>query len=273
MAGTPVTDPGDGTCTAPEGCDKPADALGLCGMHCQRQRKHGTLESAVIPDLPGENWHPVLGCEGLYAASNHGRIKSLARITSDGKQLRERLLPGSPDKLGRLDVRLHYPDGPKTRRIHQLIMEAFAGLPEPGMEVRHLDGNPANNRWAPGSTDEEVRTAGGNLIYGTHAQNMADMIEHGTTNRRFTHCPQGHEYTEENTIIYASGSRGCLECKRERGREWARANYVPTNPMIPCAHCGTIFERPFEEKNRKYCTDDCRKAAERERAKKRRKAA
>lgn len=29
-----------------------------------------------------------------------------------------------------------------------------------------------------------------------------------------THCPQGHEYSEDNTVIY-KGSRRCKECRRE----------------------------------------------------------
>lgn len=41
--------------------------------------------------------------------------------------------------------------------------------------------------------------------------------------RAKTHCPQGHEYTEENTYWYR-GHRRCLTCKRAHGREWMRAN-------------------------------------------------
>ncbi len=36
-----------------------------------------------------------------------------------------------------------------------------------------------------------------------------------------THCPQGHPYDEENTIVY-KGSRFCKACKRERNREYMR---------------------------------------------------
>jgi len=33
-----------------------------------------------------------------------------------------------------------------------------------------------------------------------------------------THCPHGHEYTEENTLTYG-GKRRCRTCKNERARE------------------------------------------------------
>ena len=38
----------------------------------------------------------------------------------------------------------------------------------------------------------------------------------GTFQRSKTHCPQGHEYNEENTSYYANGGRRCLTCHRER---------------------------------------------------------
>lgn len=39
--------------------------------------------------------------------------------------------------------------------------------------------------------------------------------------RRFwakTHCPQGHEYNEENTHIRKNGNRQCRVCGREQAR-------------------------------------------------------
>jgi hypothetical protein len=35
-----------------------------------------------------------------------------------------------------------------------------------------------------------------------------------------TSCPYGHPYNEENTIILASGHRGCRPCRRRATREW-----------------------------------------------------
>ncbi len=35
-----------------------------------------------------------------------------------------------------------------------------------------------------------------------------------------THCPQGHEYNEENTYVSKRGSRTCKICRREAGRKY-----------------------------------------------------
>lgn len=56
---------------------------------------------------------------------------------------------------------------PRRRRfIHSLVLEAFGGPCPAGLECRHLDGNPANNRpW--------------NLKWGTYLENRQDMVNHG----------------------------------------------------------------------------------------------
>ena len=205
-------------------------------------------------DAP-EHWLPVVGYEGLYEVSDHGRINSLPRRTTRGGIMK---LP--PDKLGRLEVNLTLNGKQKTRRVHQLVMEAFAGPPEPGQEIRHLDGNPANNRWAPGSTEEEVRAAGGNLFYGTHAENMQDMLLHGTNYwANMTHCLKcGRELSEENTYWYGDPPRRtCLYCLRARNRERARAKHVPADPSATCKHCGKTFKREPGEAARKFCSQEC----------------
>ena len=208
-----------------------------------------------------ERWLPMPDHAGLYEVSSYGQVKSLPRMRSDGKRVRGGIMKLSPDKRGRLEVRLTKDGKGKTRRVHQLVMEAFAGPPEPGQEVRHLDGNPANNRWAPGSTEEETRTAGGNLFYGTHAENMRDMAEHGTSYwGNVTECPAGHEYTEANTV-WRDGRRFCHECSLIRSREV----YVPVDPRKVCPRCDREFMRPAGQPARKYCSQECADDVNRER--------
>ena len=38
-------------------------------------------------------------------------------------------------------------------------------------------------------------------------------------NKNKTHCPRGHEYTDDNTYVQKKGSRVCKECARVLGRE------------------------------------------------------
>ena len=54
------------------------------------------------------------------------------------------------------------------------------------------------------------------LFEGTQTENMKDMVEKGRfVGNRYgqrTHCGNGHEYTPENTYIWA-GKRQCRDCK------------------------------------------------------------
>lgn len=88
--------------------------------------------------------------------------------------------------------------------IHRLVMEAFVG-PCPGdMEVRHLDGDPSNNKLE-------------NLAYGSKSENTYDSVLHGTHQwARRTHCRRGHEYTADNIYITPKRptARYCRKCMK-----------------------------------------------------------
>jgi hypothetical protein len=90
-------------------------------------------------------------------------------------------------------------------------MLAFVGPCPEGQEVRHLDDNPTHNFWPE------------NLAYGTHAENMEDIVRLGNHYKAsMTHCSKGHEYTPENTRIASKGERLCRECNRTYQREYQR---------------------------------------------------
>jgi hypothetical protein len=55
------------------------------------------------------------------------------------------------------------------------------------------------------------------LLAGTHADNMKDASERGRTRcQKITHCPKGHEYTKENTLINSKNQRVCRSCNKKR---------------------------------------------------------
>lgn len=66
----------------------------------------------------------------------------------------------------------------KDRSVHVAVCETFHGpRPTPAHVVRHLNGDSLDNRAS-------------NLAWGTHSENIADMMRHGTCRpaRGETHC-------------------------------------------------------------------------------------
>jgi NUMOD4 motif/HNH endonuclease len=142
-------------------------------METQKLEWHApTVTELVIP----EEWRSVVGFDGAYEVSNYGKVKSLARETwkvwkvSHSRYsytLPERILKFGRLPHGYLIVHLYNANGRHALRVHTLVLMAFLGPCPPGMECRHLNGNPADNRLI-------------NLVWGTHWDNLEDRREHGT---------------------------------------------------------------------------------------------
>ncbi|HEV2374583.1 MAG TPA: hypothetical protein VGS19_20775 [Streptosporangiaceae bacterium] len=113
-----------------------------------------------------------------------------------------------------------YDDGGKrqTKTVHSLVLLGFAGPCPPGMESRHLDDDPLNNRWRPG-TEQEARSAGGNLVYGTKRQQHADKVANGNPPVVPKSFPCVN-HVRCGGMVANQGSR-CLPCAAEVGRRAA----------------------------------------------------
>ena len=157
-----------------------------------------------------EQWRQVVGRDG-YEVSDQGRIRSLDRIvhTANGQQRRYRgntLQAWVRSDSGHHVVSLGHCD---RRYVHTLVAEAFIGpRPAVGMECRHLNGDPSDNRPA-------------NLAWGTRSDQRLDDVRNGRNhNARRTHCRRGHEFTSVNTyVIPSTGSRQCRACDRANRTE------------------------------------------------------
>ena len=100
--------------------------------------------------------------------------------------------------------RFHYRG--RDHQAHRFVYELVFGPIAPGMEVRHRCRN-------------KLCVRPSHLELGTHSENIRDQVAHGThRNARKTHCPQGHEYSEENTRRDSRGTRRCRACERTRKR-------------------------------------------------------
>ena len=137
----------------------------------------------------------MTGYEGLYEVSNLGSVRSAGkRKGSRGGMLRPGLTGGASP---RLCVVLYKNGARKTRLVHHLVLEAFDRLREPGEESRHGPGGPFDNRWPE------------NLKWGTPAENQADRVRDGTSNRgeRQWQAKLTAEIVTECRRRYAAGER------------------------------------------------------------------
>jgi hypothetical protein len=142
-------------------------------------------------------WLPIPGYEGCYEVSDDGLVRSWVAHAEVPYVLKPRANPG-----GYLTVSLHLSGVRRMGRVHTLVAAAFLGPMPDGLQIRHLDGDKANNRV-------------GNLAYGTPKENVQDSLDHGTNyNLRKTHCKNGHEFTPENTYVHQAGKRDCRTCRR-----------------------------------------------------------
>lgn len=95
----------------------------------------------------------------LYEVSSSGRVR---------RWVTGRQLTTYPTNFGHLKV--HCGRSGRDKLVHRLVLEAFVGPCPDGMECRHLNGDPSDNRLD-------------NLAWGSHEENMQDSVRHGTRAR------------------------------------------------------------------------------------------
>ncbi len=173
-----------------------------------------------------EEWRPVVGYEGLYEVSDHGRIKSLPRVIARGRGHTNKIkFPGCIMKPednhrgtggSRLSVRLSRDGRYRKWGVHQLVLQAFIGPCPDGLVCCHNDGDYRNNHVE-------------NLRWDTQSSNILDAVAHGThTLAGMTRCLKGlHEFTPENTIRDKNGRR-CRECRNASARASWNARVAAT---------------------------------------------
>ena len=124
-----------------------------------------------------EIWKDVVGYEGLYQVSNLGRVKSLSKFhctsknySSLGYWSKEKILKPIVGVQGYLYVSLYDKNKKKkSKRIHQLVAQAFISNPNNLPFVNHKDENVKNNVYS----NLEWCTAKYNCNYGTRLQRIA----------------------------------------------------------------------------------------------------
>lgn len=177
-----------------------------------------------VADECGERWLPTIKeFENTHQISDHGRVKALERIGSDGRKLREKIMkPRWAGSSGqRLSVTLIGNGETRRAYVHVLVLENFVGPRPPGLKGLHADDNGENN----------VLT---NLSWGTDSQNNYDLVKNGRhANARKTQCPQGHNLV----MRWKNGGRRCIECEQDRTARRKNARHA-AKALAVCGHRG-----------------------------------
>ena len=126
-----------------------------------------------MTNIINEEWRDIPGYEGLYKVSNKGNVISCKRDIPTGSGEERRMITLKEKRLkpcltrGRYKVNLRKNNKSLLAQVSRIVMWAFVGPQEKGIETRHLNGNPSDDRLE-------------NLAYGTKSDNMQDAIKHGT---------------------------------------------------------------------------------------------
>ncbi len=161
-------------CIGPD-CDRPPRGAGdLCNGHRQQRAKGqdlrplGTFRRATQPaveecaelELVALSAFPGYGihCDGsVWAVGTNWRGYGARHLTP-------------VEMRGYLNVRMNVAGKRLRVPVHRLVCRAFHGEPQPGQQVRHLNGDPFDNRAV-------------NLAWGTPRENAADRDDHGRSVR------------------------------------------------------------------------------------------
>lgn len=210
---TTVKKPGNprslGNCQIDDGkgpCGRPAVAKDLCGKHYQRWAKFGDptvtkLDRDRTPEErfwekvdkngPAPEGFPELGPCWLWTAA-----------------LRE--------GYAAFSVKHRHIDG------HLFAYRSFVGEVPEGLQLDHICHSVSTATCSGGEQCVHRRCVNPvHLEPVTGLTNVMRGLSPHAINAAKTHCPQDHEYTEENTYIY-DGERHCRTCARERTNEWIR---------------------------------------------------
>jgi HNH endonuclease/NUMOD4 motif len=164
-----------------------------------------------------EVWKDIPGYEGVYRASNLGRIESVERKVFVARKngsafyntIKGRIMSQYPDRYGYLTASIFT----KPKAVHQLVMRAFVGpLPE-GMQVAHGNGDRKDNRLE-------------NLRYATAKENISDRDMHGTTARGDTHGRSKVKESDWPQIVALRGVVSQEEVARQFGVSQARVSKI-----------------------------------------------
>ena len=148
-----------------------------------------------------------------YMAGSDGQIYSRTRYAGFGRKERTDWYPlkGHISNKGYRTVSLCHESKKVTKAVHRLVCMAFHGMPKPGQETRHINGNKEDNRPE-------------NLCWGTAAENWHDKRIHRTAATGERHHAAKFTNKEREHIAWAVKHGLCSQRQAARALGVAQAS-------------------------------------------------
>lgn len=140
----------------------------------------------MIQDLENEIWKPVKDFEGIYEVSNMGRVKSLPRKGSGGRDYPKIMAGGLSN--GYHSLTLCNKGKMKISQVHRLVAFAFIPNPENKKEVNHINCVKTDNRLE-------------NLEWVTPSENILHGLRNGIMNTAKGSQKKNAKFTEEEVRL------------------------------------------------------------------------
>lgn len=122
-------------------------------------------------NMENEVWKNIPGYDGLYQASDLGRVKS----RGNDKNRKEKILRSGKDIGGYLHVALWKDGKAKRFSVHRLVWEAFNGPIQEGYDCNHINENKQDNSLE----NLNLMTRKENNNWGTRNRRISEKMTNG----------------------------------------------------------------------------------------------
>jgi hypothetical protein len=190
-----------------------------------------------MSEAPEERWKAIPDGPG-YECSWDGNFRSVDRVTSSGRRVKGQPIATTTSKDDYVLVKYWNAEGKRvSRQAHRVMLETFDKPCPPGMQSRHYDDNPQNNRWRPG-TEAESRKQGGNLFYGNGRQQHRDKVRNN--GGPLPVSPPAHDCINHAQCGGKTRNEGkrCVPCVEQVGRDAGAMLRDGENLMKVAQHFG-----------------------------------
>jgi len=160
-------------------------------------------------------WKDITEYKGMYQVSNHGKVRSLDRISADGKKLKGRELRLVSNGYGYYTVGLTRNGITKRYYIHRLVYEAFIGKILNSNDINHIDHDKSNN-------------APHNLESITHHDNLKDQAIYANGVYKDSHNYEGLNNCPICGSVINYKSKMCKHCTDIK----KTSHRIPKNDII-----------------------------------------